>query len=125
MSSKTQFISAFYNQLDDFMNKLSEQFPEEKDIKIYQKSMHLIRAGNETMFIRKFYTYVSPYKQEIDEYNQDFFLSMDYERFGSETTLMEALKISKIWKSGRLSEASKKATFQYFQILLKLCERIL
>ena len=71
-------------------------------------SIHLIKAGNPTSFIRKFYNYVSPYKNKIINYDDEFFLQKDYTEYESETTLMESIKIRKIWKSGRLTDKSKK-----------------
>ena len=123
--NKTKYINIYYQQLDTFMNELRTQFPEEKDLQVYQTSIHLIKAGNPTSFIRKFYNYVSPFKNKIINYDDEFFLQKDYAEYESETTLMESIKIRKIWKSGRLTDKSKKAIFDYFQVLLALSDKIL
>ena len=122
--NKTKYVTAFYSQLDTLMNQLYEQFPEEKDIKVYQTSIHLLRAGNPTTFIRKFHSYVSPYKKKVIEYDEEFFLQKDYGEYQHELTLMESIRIQKIWKSNRLSAKSKKAIFDFFQVLLALSTKI-
>ena len=122
MSSK-KYITAFYAQLDNFMDGLSEQFPEETSIKIYQKTVHLVRVGNTTSFIRQFHDYVMPYRDKIAAKDEQFFLNeVNPGEYNNETVLMESLKITKIWKSGRLSDISKNAIFEYFDILFKLSE---
>lgn len=122
MSSK-KYITAFYTQLDNFMDGLSEQFPEETSIKVYQKTVHLVRTGNPTTFIRHFHDYISPYKKKIKSKDEEFFLNeVDPSEYNNETVLMESLKITKIWKSGRLSNISKKSIFEYFEVLLQLSE---
>ena len=123
MPSKKQYVVAFYTQLDNFMNGLSEQFPEETSLKVYQQTIHLVKAGNATSFIRQFHNYVSPYEDKIKARDEAFFLNdLNINEYNNETAMMEALKITKIWKSGRLSDISKKAIFEYFDVLLKLCK---
>ena len=79
MNNKSTFSKAFNKHFFEFLDDMSNIFPENDDIKVAKKSFETIKRLNTTAIIKAWYTHVySPYKDIIDNNNIDFFIQKDY-----------------------------------------------
>jgi hypothetical protein len=79
MNNKSTFSKAFNKHFFEFLDDMSNIFPENDDIKVAKKSFDTIKRLNTTAIIKAWYTHVySPYKDIIDNNNIDFFIQKDY-----------------------------------------------
>lgn len=106
-------VNAFNDMLGQFLVELHKTFPEEKDIKKMMTSFELLRSANPRLIVDGFMKGVTPYADRISAKDETFLLN-EIEKID----LLKDLNIKSYW--GRMSPATKNATWQYLQTLYML-----
>ena len=122
--SSTSPLTMFVNQLSSLGNELSDMYPNDIDIKIAKNSIDTIKRLNPKMLFDTFYQNVYPYKQQILDKDEGFFLNMDYNSVvgGKDNNMMTVMNLQKYWTG--MSNETKECMWQYFGVLVKLSEKI-
>lgn len=131
------YYEIFNNKLDEFIKELIKTFPQDPDFKLFQASTRVIKLASEKKPLELFNTGLTDdYKENIREKNEDFFLNNDYsdvlnnEKLKQQSDLNNdenvnnklISKLKDYWKE--LSEENQNIVWQYFTVLLKICDKI-
>lgn len=121
----------FNNKLNEFLKELISTFPEDPDFKLFQTSVRVIKLANEKKPLELFNSGLTPdYKENIRSRNEKFFLDNDYSDVLSNPNLTNTdddvnnkliNKLKGYWS--KLDEDNKNIVWQYFTILLKICDK--
>ena len=120
----SNLVTVFNNHFSDFVNDIQSVFPNDADILTAKNSLLAIRKANPKLLVRIWVNYVyTPYKDQIDLGNIDFFLSKDYS-----TDLSKNDNADKIMESinrlrnpvKEMSIENQAKTMKYIQNLTKL-----
>ena len=121
----------FNNKLNEFLKELISTFPEDPDFKLFQASVRVIKLANEKKPLELFNSGLTPeYKENIRSRNEKFFLDNDYSDVLSNPNLTNTdddvnnkliNKLKGYWS--KLDENNKIIVWQYFTILLKICDK--
>ena len=121
----------FNNKLNEFLKELISTFPEDPDFKLFQASVRVIKLANEKKPLELFNSGLTPeYKENIRSRNEKFFLNNDYSDVLSNPNLTNTdddvnnkliNKLKGYWS--KLDEDNKNIVWQYFTILLKICDK--
>ena len=127
-------LSRFNSQLENLLNDLSDTFPDFMDIKIFREKYYLAKSANPKMIILIFLKYIYPYKEQILERNENFFLSDSLtdnitnnkdiqNELGTDNDfiLTKALNLKTLWT--KMNEQHKETLSTYFRVLVVLCEK--
>lgn len=120
--SKLAQIKIFNNLLNQFFSFLEIEFPFFKsDIILTKSFVDLLRKANPRSVVEQFMIYVSPYKDQINNCDEHFFLNLDLEtqELDKENILL-GLKIKKMWDTKDTTIQQKAAIWIYLQKLLKI-----
>ena len=122
--SNITIIKAFNKTLINFINELENKYPHESDISTYKNSVIFLDKTNPKLVVDYYKQYVYIYKNYIDNKNEDFFLDNDFKEHtgGSEWCFVRGMRLKEYWKD--LSDKSKDAVWEYFQVLNKLCSNV-
>lgn len=104
-------VSAFNDMMQQFIEELSQTFPEEKGIKKYAASFDIMRKSNPRKCVETYMSAISPYTNRITAKDETF--------FQEDITFLKELNIEKHWTSA-LSSNTKEAIWQYLQTLYML-----
>lgn len=130
-------LTRFNNQMVNLLNGLKQidAFKNDKQIKIFEFKFNTIKSIDAKVPLTCFLKYVYPYKEQIMDKNELFFLGQVdnglpditnniKEDIGDdkEIILHQALNIKNHWVN-ELTQADKDMIWQYFQVLVKLTER--
>lgn len=117
-------LSLFVNQLYSLCTELSDMYPEDVDIKMAKTSVETMKRMNPKMLYNTFSQYVYPFRDQILTRNESFFLDMDYTNLagGEANNMMTVMNLKKYWST--MTEQTKECMWQYFGVLVKLCEKI-
>jgi hypothetical protein len=124
----SNLVTVFNNHFSDFVNDIQSVFPDDADILTAKNSLLAIRKANPKLLVRIWVNYVyTPYKEQIDLGNIDFFLSKDYS-----TDLSKNDNADKIMESinrlrnpvKEMSIENQAKTMKYIQNLSKLAMMI-
>ena len=124
----SNLVTVFNNHFSDFVNDIQSVFPDDADILTAKNSLLAIRKANPKLLVRIWVKYVyTPYKDQIDLGNIDFFLSKDYS-----TDLSKNDNADKIMESinrlrnpvNEMSIENQENTMKYIQNLSKLAMMI-
>jgi hypothetical protein len=130
MSKGITYLKAFTTQIDRFLNDLVVIFPQERQIKMYKNSIEIIKNVNPRKIMDGFTYYIFPYKTQIENRDEKFFMEQNYDDIIDENSidenskqdnLVEALALKKIWKN--LDKEKKDIIWKYFEVLIKIIER--
>ena len=131
------YYELFNNKLDEFIKELIKTFPQDPDFKLFQASSRVLKLANEKKPLELFNTGLTDeYKKNIREKNEDFFLNNDYSdvlnneklkqqpEFNNDENVNNKLinKLKGYWSE--LSEENQEIVWQYFTILLKICDKL-
>lgn len=111
----------FYTLLNDFMDDLISVFPDQKSrIEKYKLLTKTMRAMDYMTPITLFYTYVSPYEEQITHCDENYFLKKNMDEIvDDQETLVEGLELKKLWIREDTTPDTKAAIWAYMQELLK------
>jgi hypothetical protein len=78
-SDKSLILTAFNNQLFEFIDDVESVFYEDASIKKVKSALQLIKKMNPSMIIKIWYKYIAlPYDVQIQNNNINFFIEKDY-----------------------------------------------
>jgi hypothetical protein len=78
-SDKSLMLTAFNNQLFEFIDDVESVFYEDASIKKVKSALQLIKKMNPSMIIKIWYKYIAlPYDVQIQNNNINFFIEKDY-----------------------------------------------
>ena len=120
-------LSAFTNQLENFSKDICNIYPEDTDLKLGHNLIVLFKKNNPRKLLELYDTYVSDFKDKINNEDESFFLKHDFKDVAeknknSNLTFNLVIKLKEYW--GELSDTNKKTTWKYFKILNKLLDKI-
>ena len=115
-------LKAFNTQLLNFIKELHSLYPKDTDIYSALQGSNLMKKTNPRKLLNLFITYVYPYKTEIMNKNEDFFIGKDYQELAEDQdSIMMVLQLKKYWKD--MNNDTKNNIWLYFQVLIKLAEK--
>jgi len=117
-------LTAFNNQLDNFVCYLEKLFPDKMNIKTYHNSISLLRKVNPRKLVEMYKEHVyNKYSVQIMNKDANFFLENDFNDVleGDNESMLEALSFKEMWKDS--STEIHDQIFRYFQLLCLLSEK--
>lgn len=122
-------INIFNDLMDQFLNYLEINFPLfRSDIILSRTAVQMLRKGSPRILAEQFMKYVLPYKQQIVNCNEDFFLNFEKNMNSNTLTndnILIGLKIKNMWMSSDITDKQKAYIWYYFQQLIRSGERVL
>lgn len=123
-------LTKFNNTLNEFILNLQDiiqdDYPEMvRSIASFREQLELLRKANPKKIIDSFIYFIYPYREEIMNQKEDFFLKHDFQTEIEDsgfTSLVDVLHIKEIWIQYS-NEQMKQTIWEYFQILILLSER--
>jgi len=117
-------ISAFNKNLFDFVDELTEKFPEDENLPYYKNMLLLLKKTNPKQIVLYYKQYIEPYNQYIFSKDESFFLNNDYgeDKGGNQWSLLEGMRMKVLWKE--MSDISKNACWEYFNLLSKIALKV-
>ena len=118
-------LTAFNTQLINIIEYLNKQYPDNLQIKSYGTSIELLKMVNPRKLVEGFHEFVYPFKEEIMNNNESFFMNKDYneELCGDSNSMLEAIQLKDLWKN--MIPDVQNQIFRYFQLLCLLTEKTL
>ena len=120
----TNLLSVFNDHFSEFVNDIHSVFPDDVDILTAKNALIAIRKANPKLLVKIWVKYVStPYKEEIESGNINFFINKDYSN-----DLVKSDNADKIMESidrlrnpvKQMSPENQAKTMKYIQNLSKL-----
>lgn len=103
-------VSAFIQVLEQFLDELTQTFPEQPKLKKYKATFDLLRKANPRKIMEGFIESAKPYADKIMAMDETFFLEGDI-------GFLNDLDIKKWW-TPQLSASTKQSIWQFLQYLL-------
>ena len=122
--SQTNLLTAFNDHFVEFVTDVHNVFPEDRDVLTAKNSLLAIRKANPKLLVRIWLKYVyTPYKQQIEAGDINFFLTKDYSsdlaRSDNADKIMESIdRLRKPVKD--MSSENQAKTMKYIQNLSKI-----
>ncbi len=120
----TNLVTVFNDHFAEFVNDVQSVFPDDADILTAKNALLAIRKANPKLLVRIWIKYVyTPYKQQIEAGDINFFLTKDYSsdlaRNDNADKIMESIdRLRKPVKE--MSSENQAKTMKYIQNLSKL-----
>lgn len=128
----TKYYEMFNTALENFINDLIKTFPEDNDFKLFKGTIKLLKLASTKKPLELFNLGLTDeYKQNIRDRNENFFLENDYTDVLNNNELKIddnvnndlIIKLKNYWKD--LNEENRETVWNYFTILLRLCDKVL
>ena len=103
-------VSAFTQVLGQFLDELTQTFPEQTSLKKYKATFELLKKANPRKIMTSFTDSAAPYADKIMAMDETFFLNGNIE-------FLDALDVHKWWTPD-LSPSTKQSIWQFLQYLL-------
>jgi len=125
MASTT--LSKFNNTIEQFIDALIERYGYHayfnKELNLMKEKLSLLRKTNPRKVIEGVLVFVYPYKKQIMENDESFFLEKNYQDdTKNEGHLVKALKIKEIWETD-MDENTRNTIFNFFKVFIVLAEK--
>jgi hypothetical protein len=118
-------IKVFNDILEQFFEFLETEFEDFKsDIILTRAGVDFIRQTNPRLVIEQFMTMVEPFKSQIFNCDEEFFLDFKLLPGVSSEQSMLHSKVKKIWTSNNINNTQKAYIWLYFQKLIKAGEKL-
>ena len=115
-------LSLFVKQLSSLGAELNDMYPEDVDIKMAKNTIETMKTLNPKMLLDTFYQFVHPYREQVLNREEAFFLDMDYTNLVPEqANIATVMNLKKYWSG--MSDQTKDCMWQYFGVLVKLAEK--
>jgi hypothetical protein len=120
----TNLLTVFNDHFSEFVGDVQSVFPDDTDILTAKNALLAIRKANPKLLVRIWIKYVvTPYKQQIDAGDIDFFVTKDYSgdlaRSDNADKIMESIdRLRSPIK--QMSPENQAKTMKYIQNLSKL-----
>ena len=120
-------LTKFNNTIEQLIDALSERYADNayfnRELGIAKEKFLLLRRTNPRKVIEGVLIFVYPYKKQIMDDDEEFFLNKNYENdTKTEGHLVHALKIKEIWETD-MDDNTKTTIFTFFKVLIILAEK--
>lgn len=120
-------LTKFNNTVEQMIDALAERYSYHeyfsKELSLTKEKFVLLRKTNPRKVVEGVLVFVYPYKKQIMENDETFFLQKDYNNdTKDEGHLVKALKIKELWDTD-MDDVTKQNLFNYFKVLIVLAER--
>ena len=124
--SEVTTLGKFNNTIEQLIDALIERYEYHnyfgKEFHKIREKFSLVRKINPQKVVEGFLKFVYPYKQQIMNEEESFFVQKNYcEDTNNEGHLVKALKIKELWETD-MDENTKRTLFTFFKVLIILCE---
>lgn len=125
--SKVTTLTRFNNTVDCLIDSLIERYSHHeyfaKELRIIKEKFTILRKTNPAKVVEGVLVKVYPYKKQIMEEDDSFFLQKNYDDdTKNEGNLVKVLKIKELWDTD-MDENTKKTLFNYFKVFIILSEK--
>ena len=114
-------VKKFNKIIIGFLDELIKILPEEKNIKVFKSQLSTVEFLDEKKIIKSFIQYGYPYKKQILEKDESFFLKEGNVKIEGDY-MSEALQLKRLWQT-KLSDDNKEVVWKYFKVLVLICEK--
>jgi hypothetical protein len=114
-------VKKFNKIIIGFLDELMKILPEEKNIKVFKSQLSTVEFLDEKKIIKSFIQYGYPYKKQILEKDESFFLKEGNVKIEGDY-MSEALQLKRLWQT-KLSDDNKEVVWKYFKVLVLICEK--
>lgn len=119
----TKFNNTIEQLIDALMERYSYHEYFSKEFSLAKEKFILLRKTNPRKVMEGVLVYVYPYKNQIMNSDESFFLNKNYENdTKDEGHLVKALKIKDLWESD-MDDNTKESIFTYFKVIIVLAEK--
>ena len=120
-------LNAFTTQMENFSREICQLYPNDADLRLGHNMIILLKKTNPRKLLELYDTYVTDFREQIDQKNENFFIQHDFNDVASknqneEMTFNLVVKIKEYWKD--LSDTNKETSWKYFQVLNKLSDKL-
>jgi hypothetical protein len=120
--SRKIFMDAFYGQFSDFLDQLTQAFPNDSDFPTYKTGLLLLQKTNPKIVPDQVVIHVVPFEATIRARDEKFFMNHEFEDYTSDDALGTVImKMKSLWST--LGDANKKVVWDYTILLLDLAKR--
>tara|TARA_B100000902_G_C26979827_1_gene749711 strand:+ start:213 stop:596 length:384 start_codon:yes stop_codon:yes gene_type:complete len=118
-------LKAFTTQINNLIIELYEVLPYNKDISLNKTAIELLISTNPRIIYNAFNSYVLPYKKQIMERDDTFFLNEKIQ--ATDAVNRQVVKTLTILRNSwsKLTDSTQDSVWLYFAVLIRLSERIL
>jgi hypothetical protein len=125
--SQVSTLTRFNNTIDCFIDSLIDRYSHHeyfaKELRLIKEKFSLLRKTNPAKVVEGVLVKVYPYKKQIMDEDDDFFLQKSYDTdTKNEGNLVKVLKIKELWDTD-MDDNTKKTLFNYFKVLIVLAEK--
>jgi len=125
--SQVTTLTRFNNTVDCLIDSLIERYSHHeyfaKELRLTKEKFSILRKTNPAKVVEGLLVKVYPYKKQIMEENDDFFINKTYDSdTKNEGNLVKVLKIKELWDTD-MDENTKQTLFNYFKVLIVLAEK--
>lgn len=115
--------SIIINQITNFINELTETYPDNKDMMIFKEKYNMLRSINSQLIIDYFIQYIYPFKELIKNENENFFLEGGgQEELNDKNGLRLRDNLKNLWINN-MKEENKKVVWKYFKTYILLIDK--
>ncbi len=117
-------LGAFNTQLIRFFQELKDTYPEERDIRVALEAIEAVKKINPKMILELFYEHVYKDLHEgIERDDEEFVITYARKTIQGQFNEMSAALIifDKHWPA--MTDANRKAIWNYLKVLCVLCEK--
>ena len=123
VTNLTKFNKTISQFIDNMIEAYSDDIYYKKELEIFKMKFEVLKQTNPQKCLENFLVKLYPYKKQIMEEDEKFFLEKDYSNdTNNEENLMKALKLKELCQKD-MSPELKKNIFTYFKVLIVLSER--
>jgi len=120
----TTNLSKFNEQLLNFLQEMCRLFPEDKKLSTFLFTVDLMKKANPRELMNQFKQYVYPFKSQILNKDESFFLENAFgDNIQDKSNMSEMLRIKEIWISGKLTKNDKDCIWNYFKVFIYLLDK--
>ena len=120
----TTILSKFNEQLLNFLQEMCRLFPEDKKLSTFLFTVDLMKKANPRELMNQFKQYVYPFKSQIMNKEESFFLENAFgDNIQDKSNMSEMLRIKEIWVSGKLTKNDKDCIWNYFKVFIYLLDK--
>lgn len=125
------WIQAFNKQIDNFMTDLGQAFSDNpnviSDIYSFKSKLNLMRKINARKVVETVMYYIYPYKIQILNGDEEFFMNHDYDselnEYGEDDGVMRSMHFKTLYRTTSIE--NREAIKKYFKVLLTIGEKAL
>jgi len=125
MEKNVSFLTAFNNQIDNFLDDLMVVCPNEKEFGMLKNGISIVKKTNPRIILNQFSEIIIPYKEQLLLRNDSFFIVRnfqdDFATVSSDYISKVTNKLKSLWESD-LTDDDKGKIWDYFQSLISLAE---